>query len=235
MHCGSISGTWLLDILKEIPTSTAVYAIDIEPKLFPVNEELIASRGNVHFETATITKLPMIWSNKFNLIHQRLLVAALREGEWQLALAEMMRGLLPGGWVQLGEVGSWSAGPFTSTHLRLVQQLFKAKGLMLDCARHIPDMLRASGFVNIQTVERTIPLGKWAGEEGVKARDNFIGVFKGIKTPILNAGGLGVVETEAEFDALLESVEKEWDNTRDSTIEFHVFYAQKPFMSSSQE
>ncbi|KAH9934326.1 uncharacterized protein B0H18DRAFT_1082848 [Fomitopsis serialis] len=228
LDSGTGSGTWLLDVLSIIPAAAVVHAIDIESRLFPVDDSRIVSRGNVEFLTTTITKLPAEWSGIFTLIHQRLLVAALRAEEWKMAINEMMRTLVPGGWVQLGEVGSWKAGPTTEKHIALVQTLFKAKGLVLDCARYIPDMLRDLGFVHVSVEERTIPLGSWAGDVGVGARNNFIGVFRGMKTPILNAGGLGVVDSEAEFDSLLDGVEMEWNETVGAEIRFYVFSAQKP-------
>ncbi|KAH9934317.1 uncharacterized protein B0H18DRAFT_869763 [Fomitopsis serialis] len=228
LDSGTGSGTWLVDILSIVPTSTVVHAIDIEARLFPTEVKEVVSRGNVEFMVATITKLPPEWSDMFKLIHQRLLVAALRAEEWTIAIKEMMRTLAPGGWVQLDEVGSWKAGPTTEKHILLVQDLFKAKSLVLDCARYIPDMLRDLGFVNICVEERTIPLGSWAGDVGVAARDNFMGVFRGMKTPILNAGGLGVVGSEAEFDELLDSVENEWNETVGAEIRFYIFSAQKP-------
>ncbi|KAH9841078.1 uncharacterized protein C8Q71DRAFT_743255 [Rhodofomes roseus] len=51
-------------------------------------------------------------TGRFKLVHQRLLIAALRSWEWTVALREIFRVLQPGGWVQLGEVGPWKAGPF---------------------------------------------------------------------------------------------------------------------------
>ncbi|KAI0919624.1 hypothetical protein AcV5_001638 [Taiwanofungus camphoratus] len=92
----------------------------------------------------------------------------------------------------------------------------------------MPALLRAEGFVNIDVEERTIPLGSWAGQDGTDARDNCIGVFKGMKTPILNSGGLGYVESEEAFDHLLDAVEKEWDATQGATIKFNIISGQKP-------
>jgi hypothetical protein len=49
-----------------------------------------------------------------------------------------------------------------------------------------------------------------------------------MKTPVLNAGGYGVVQTEKEFDDLLDAVEAEWEQTPDAYMEFFVFTARKP-------
>ncbi|THG96862.1 hypothetical protein EW026_g5044 [Hermanssonia centrifuga] len=133
-----------------------------------------------------------------------------------------------GGWVQIGEVGPWTAGSVTATHKSLVEALFEFKGLHLDCLKFIAELLREAGFIAIYEEERSIPLGKWGGQDGIDGRDNFIGVFRGMKTPILNAGGLGFVQTEGEFDSLLDAVEQEWDETSGAEIKFSVIYATKP-------
>lgn len=216
-----------MDAIHEIPPSVVLHGVDIESRLFPISDERIFSRGNVVFSTGTITSLPEDWSNTFALVHQRLLVAALQLSEWKVAFSEMYRVLAPGGWVQIGEVGPWKAGPTTDKHTSLVWSLFRAKGLILDIAKYIPDMLRAAGFIAVHEEERVIPLGKWAGKEGEEARDNFMGVFRGMKTPILKAGGLGFVKSEGEFDALLDAVEQEWDDTPGAEIRFSIIYGLK--------
>lgn len=72
-----------------------------------------------------------------------------------------------------------------------------------------------------------MPLGKWAGQKGIDARDNFMGVFRGMKTPILKSGGLGFVKSEAELDKLLDDLENEWDGTEGAEISFYIVTAQK--------
>jgi ubiquinone/menaquinone biosynthesis C-methylase UbiE len=94
------SGTWILDVAKIVPPDTTLYGIDIESRLFP-----FVVRQNIHFFVKTVTALPSYWTNTFQLINQRLLVAALTSSQWVTALAELKRILAPGGVLQLGEVG----------------------------------------------------------------------------------------------------------------------------------
>ncbi|CCL99490.1 uncharacterized protein FIBRA_01508 [Fibroporia radiculosa] len=224
--CGS--GVWLLDAINQVPNAVVLEGIDIESRLFPMDSKLIATRGNMNFSIGTITKLPSEWTATFTLVHQRLLIAALRAEEWGQAIKEMMRVLVPGGWVQLGEAGAWQAGKTTEKHRSLVDKLFVKRGLLLDCSDRIPSMLRAAGFSNVHIDKRPISLGSWAGEVGIEARENFMGVFRGMKSPVLNAGGLGYVNTEEEWESLLDAVEEEWDNTEGAEMSFFIFYAQKP-------
>ena len=212
----------MLDAAQDIPATVEMHGFDIESRLFPR-----AYPRNMSFSRSSVTSLPQEWSDTFSLVHQRLLVAALQKPDWERAIGEMHRVLAPNGWIQLGEVGRWQAGPITSRHQSLVQALFSAKGLVLDCASYIPLMLAQTGFVNIHVEERSIPLGAWAGSHGANGAANFIGVFRAMKTPILKSGGLGFVRSEEEFDQLLDKVEREWDESPGAEIKFYIFYAQK--------
>jgi len=212
----------MLDAAEEISADVELHGFDIESRLFPNSHP-----PNMSFSRMSNTSLPREWDDMFAFVHQRLLVAALQKPDWERAISGMHRVLAVDGWIQLGEVGPWRAGPITARHQSLVQSLFVAKGLVLDCAAYIPAMLSQAGFANISIEERSIPLGKWAGDHGVNGATNFIGVFRAMKTPILKAGGLGFVRSEQEFDRLLDQVEREWDQTPGAEIRFYIFSAQK--------
>ena len=129
-----------------------------------------------------------------------MLIAALQSSEWPQALREMHRVLRPGGWLQLGEAGKWHAGPQDARLASLVRALFVSRGLLLDVALDLPRLVTEAGFVDVTVEKRMIQLGRWAGPQGRDASDNFLGVFAGMKTPVLRSGGLGIVSSEEEFD-----------------------------------
>ncbi|EED77791.1 predicted protein, partial [Postia placenta Mad-698-R] len=220
LDSGTGSGIWLLDVLNHVPSSVKLYGIDIEPCLFPRDNEALLSRGNIHFSVGSITKLPAEWTDTFTLVQQRLLVAALQHAEWRVVISEIFRVLKPTGWVQLCEAGPFKAGPVTDKFRILLYALFAHKGLLLDCGVHIPIWMREAGFTNIHVEERAVPLGQWAGQLGVDGSNDIISIFRGMKTPILNAGGLGLVSSEEEFDGFLDDLEKEWDETEESLVLF---------------
>ena len=211
-------------------SNAGVYALDIEPGLFPREDPAIVARGNVHFHVGSITALPTDWEHKFCLIHQRLLIAALRKEEWEKALAEMLRALVPGGWVQLEEIGTWKAGGETEGFTNLTDAMATAKELVFDCALIIPGILRRTGFVEVSVEKIIIPLGSQGGQLAVDARTNWMGAFRGLKTPILKAGGFGYVHSEEEYDAKLGAVEREWEAMPEAHIEYFVFTAKKPLL-----
>ncbi|KAH8106631.1 hypothetical protein DFH11DRAFT_1639294 [Phellopilus nigrolimitatus] len=211
---------WLLDVASELSVSAILHGVDLESRLFPHSRPT-----NVSFSVGSIVSLPEEWKNKFDLVNQRLLLTALTRSQWPQTLGQIHRVLSPGGWVQLGEVGTWHAGPVSERHRRMLHALFDSRELLLDVSMEIPELLRKAKFDNIKVEVRNLPL---AGETGADARNNWIGAFRAVKTPIMRLGGLGFVQTEEEFDHFLDELEKEWDSTPDAEIEFHIFYAQKP-------
>jgi SAM-dependent methyltransferase len=208
-------------------------AIDIESRMFPT-----CPPKNIEFRIESVTNLPCDWTGKFSLVHQRLLMIALQIPQWPVALREIYRVLRPGGWVQLGEGCAWIEGeypnkPCMEKLVAMYRALTNARNLYIDCALGIEKMLEEAGFVDIRRESGMPRMGKWAGEDGIDNRVNHVGVFKGIKTPVLEAGGYGQVTSEEEYDALLEGLAREWDETPSAGSpgtekEFRIFWARKP-------
>ncbi len=83
---------------KEVPESVQVFGADVSSANFPSS-----APSNVTMTIASTTSLPEEWKGQFDLVHQRLLLAALRSEQWPVVLSEMYRVLKPGGAVQLVE------------------------------------------------------------------------------------------------------------------------------------
>ncbi|KAH9934279.1 uncharacterized protein B0H18DRAFT_550840 [Fomitopsis serialis] len=230
LDSGTGTGIWLLDAMKVVPDSTVLHGLDIEPGLFPRDDHAVVSRGNVHFHVGSCTALPSDWNSKFKLVNQRHMIAALRKEEWGRSIQEIFRVLEPGGWVQFGEVEYWRAGPETEKFKALTTTVAKAKGLVLDCAVRVPELLRETGFSQISVQSTVIPLGKNGGQLAADARRNWMAVFRGLKTPVLKAGGFGHVSSEADFDLMTDRMEDEWQNSQDAEIQNNVICAQKPLL-----
>ncbi len=187
---------------------------------------------NVSFSINTVTDLPPEWTGCFDLVHQRLLVGALRESEWPAAMAEIYRVLRPGGWVQLTEAGPrFESYAMTTSQWKLqymLRQTYASRNLSYDCAVRIPQLLENAGFVGLGVETRLFPLGSWAGEAGITHRNNTAGVHRGMKSAILRNGGFGMVASEDEFDRLIDTVEREWNEIEGSEAAFTTIFAQKP-------
>jgi hypothetical protein len=84
----------------------------------------------------------------------------------------------------------------------------------------------------VYTERRRLLIGKWAGEQGVVLRDNTVSAFGGMKTPILKAGGFGLVGSDEEFEGLLSSVKDEFDAEGNRSQYYTICWAQKPKSST---
>jgi SAM-dependent methyltransferase len=219
------AGSWLLDCMKNVPGSVEIYGIDIETRLFPAADCL---PDNVHLSLNSVTNLPSEWSDTFTLINQRLLMLALRNHEWVIALKELHRVLAPKGWLQLCEIDPGSCkGPVAEKFNALLIALCDSKGFLVEIASQLPEMLLNAGFVNVHVDSRSTPLGKWAGKYGEDGRDNILSIWKGMKTAVMTAGGLGFVHSVEEYDEYLEDFKRELDGTPGRQIAWVSIYAQK--------
>ncbi|KAJ7074189.1 S-adenosyl-L-methionine-dependent methyltransferase [Mycena amicta] len=228
LDTGTGPGLWIMDLASSVDPSIEMIGVDIESRLFPLSPP-----KNISFRVESVVNLPSEWSNTFTLIHQRLLILALEIPQWPLALSEMYRVLRPGGWVQIAESTPWHEGVYPGRpSMEKLATLYRAvanrRNLYVDCAYDMPKLLQDAGFVDIQSESRMQLMGKWGGENGAAMKTNHVGVLRGIKTPILQAGGFGVVSSEAEYDALIEGLDREWEDVPGTDKEFIVFWARKP-------
>lgn len=67
-------------------------------------------------------------------------------------------------------------------------------------------MLGDVGFVDIRSERRVQLIGEWAGDIGASNQAKEVRMFRGIKTPILEAVGFGYVTSEADYDELLDGL-----------------------------
>ena len=227
-----LAATWLTDCRSLLPESVQFYGIDIESKLFPA---YASTPPNTHFSVGSATSLPSYWTSKFSLVNQRLLILALTTSEWQKVISEIYRVLEPGGYAQFIEIDSkWYSGPKTAAHVAFLSTFLDAKGLDLHCCEHISRWMTAVGFVGVRSKEVTVKIGTWAGPIGEEARDASIGALRGMKGPVMKAGGMGYVTSPEEFDAKVDAVAEEWDRTVGSHRKLKVFYGMKPVQISTR-
>jgi predicted SAM-dependent methyltransferase len=217
-------GSWILDVASQLP-SAELYGIDIETRLFPESKP-----ANVSFSGRSITDLPQEWDFKFNLVHQRLLYAALKRTEWTAAIRNMYRVLRPGGWVRLGESENVPvcAGSYTKQLYGFLKDLHSYYDLDISIHEQLQKRILDAGFRDVKVERRSFKLGQWAGEEGIANRNNLIGVYRGMKQRSIEEGVLNKLISEAEFDELLDNVQNEWDQIEGTEIVFKILIAMKP-------
>jgi hypothetical protein len=150
---------------------------------------------------------------------------------WRAAFKELYRILVPGGWINLIEplmdVGqfSWTPGPATTQFFMLVRAVMLANGIIPDLPHRLPALLQEAGFINIHTKECEVSL---YGHDGAEMRDNIRTGMLGLRAPVLDAGGMGFVKNEEEYNGWLTATMEELSETPESVSQNFMVYAQKP-------
>lgn len=105
----------------------------------------------------------------------------------------MFRCTKAGGSIQLTEVITplnSEAGSYNRKWYQLLETFMASSGTLLHCAKILPELLNEAGFADVTCREKRIVLGSKGGQPGMDARKSRIGAFRGMRTPILNAGTL---------------------------------------------
>ncbi|KAL1665328.1 S-adenosyl-L-methionine-dependent methyltransferase [Schizophyllum commune] len=219
--CGT--GIWTVQAAAQHP-DIEFTGVDIEARNFPISHP-----PNARFLVESITHLPDEWSSVFDLVYQRLLIAALRAQEWSQAIAEAYRVLQPGGWAQFVECSTlWLRGPVAVRALEIKRALFSHRRMLSTCAEDIPQMLEDAGFHNVRS-ERVFIEMAGTTPEAFSARTTIVGVYRQFKDAVVQAGGFGLVKSGEEYDALMDELEEEIKTGVDGTypLEYVAIVAKK--------
>ncbi|KIK66220.1 hypothetical protein GYMLUDRAFT_38034 [Collybiopsis luxurians FD-317 M1] len=228
LESGAGTGIWALEFSeqsKKEGIELDIECIDISNKQFPHTHP-----ANVHFSVHSVVELPADWSGTFSYAHQRLLILAMNGSRWRQAVGELFRVLSPGGWVELLEPEvkqlNFDVGPCSKKLKSLILSMFMENGIIDNLGVYLPSILEEAGFVNVRCETRHMSIGK-SGDSGYLSEE-WRDLWKGIKQPLLDSGGYGLVQTGEEFEEILEGATLEWDNSNEAGCTYHTILARKP-------
>lgn len=234
VHCTSAThsvptlGSWIEDVSKLLPPHAILHGIDINAKMFPAVRPY-----NSSFSVASVLDLPSAWNNRFDFVHQRLLVWALSADEWRQSLTGAFRILHPGGWMQIAEPGIFEGGgECTARMWNIMREVLAFRNLRADIVLTAPALFHEIGFREVGEECHHIKLGRWAGEIGVHGSESLRGAFRSMKPLVIRLGGMGMADPEREFDELVDGLQREWDAREGMTVELRVVYGRKPDVGS---
>ncbi|KAM0745624.1 hypothetical protein T439DRAFT_361109 [Meredithblackwellia eburnea MCA 4105] len=165
LESGTGTGIWLKDLAASSPVPIGrIVAFDLSDIQFPPSDErrLEVKGGKkveVEFFTHSVVEaLPREMKGSFDLVHQRLLVVGLREGDWAPAVRNLAEAAKPGGWVQIVEcqAGITADGKQTRaiTNADTVMKIAsEVSGKDKDCVDKIGKRMAAAGLTSISELE----------------------------------------------------------------------------------
>lgn len=186
----------------------------------------------MHWSVQSVTHLPREWQNSFSYVHQRLLIAALDDLGWNKAINQFCDVLMPGGWIELVEIEAkmlrYGVGPKSEALVALITQLFNKKGVIGDPQIYLPALLAKVGFVDIHCESRDVPICQSMGD-GLNRSQQWYDLWMGMKGPMVTGGGYGIVQSEKEYETLLQGCLEEWTKSDLANTTYYTIVARKPF------
>ena len=219
LDSGSGTGQWAFDLCAEFPDAVVV-GFDLEPSKpdQPANYRFV--HGNL------LHGLPFA-TDRFDFIHQRLLVPGIPLKRWAEVVAELVRVARPGGWVELVEA-DWAIESGGSASERLVEiagRLGRSHGLDTTgiVFRSLGTCLERAGLVDVKRHAVDVPLGEWAGRIGSLMATDYRAAAMRISAIVEAQFGIG----QDAFHELIRTAWQEWDENR-SKCQFAIAFGRKP-------
>ncbi|CAG8656277.1 12787_t:CDS:2, partial [Ambispora gerdemannii] len=212
--CGT--GIWILDMAKQYPNSKFV-GIDLSP-IFPT-EDL---PSNVEFVQYNVLDVLPYEDASFDFVHQKFLVVAFTETQWEeKVIPEMIRLARPGGWVELLEADAYltSDGKATNRIAKALNKFMTAKGMNCTIGKKLQRILENTNtFSEITSNKKAVVLGKKGGESGQETLKFYtvgVGSCRGFLSTEMNI-------MPEHFDALMETISIEAEQTTSCFNQYRI-------------
>lgn len=176
-----------MDLASALPDSTTYMGTDIAAHMFPASPA-----PNMHFVVQSVTEpWPGEWDSSFDLVHQRLVLAACDPASAKRAVAALFSLVKPGGWIQLLECdhsGGFSAAqksryPATTKFGDLVMKALAATGKSGQYGPSLRGWLREAGALDVVETLLDCPVGTSAATPALKesTKENLLSVVMNLK------------------------------------------------------
>jgi SAM-dependent methyltransferase len=216
---GAGTGQWAYDLCRKFPQALVI-GLDLEPGKPGAPPNYRGVRANV------LQGLPF-GDDRLDFVHQRLLFSGVPVASWPTVVAELVRTVRPGGWVELVE-GATQLEPVSPASDRLCGLLRRlgelrgldSTGIVFDS---LDDYLIRAGATMVTKQTAALPVGEWGGRIGSLMASDMRALFTRLG-PAFDAA-LGVPAADSED--LVRDAQEEWEEHH-TTYSFAVAYGQKP-------
>lgn len=216
LDVGSGPGDWALDLIKQYP-SLQVTGIDNSEKVAREAERRshYYNMRSAKFVLADATRQLPFNDDSFDLVHMRFASSFIFPNQWPTVLAEMLRVLRPGGWINIveQEPGSTSYEAFNRI-MALTMQALRLVGLSLSpfsntigVAARIYGLLLDAYLLDVSYDVHIVDLGADNHLNNSDARASAWTMLMNFKPLVI---GVGLVDAQT-WDALLTELREEVD------------------------
>jgi ubiquinone/menaquinone biosynthesis C-methylase UbiE len=219
LDVGTGTGIWPAEMARLFP-HTQIVGIDVAFSSLP--HPLPA--GCTFARVNILEGLPFP-DEQFTYTHQRLLVAAIPALHWPRVAHELFRVTAPGGWLELLEIGDaiQNAGPATKRLLTWMTDISKSLGFEMEVLRHLGDLLKQAGCVDVDAQDIPVPLGTWAGATGQMMLTDVLHGYNALKDSYCPRSN-----TPPEvFDTMVRDAVVEWERNHALYV-FHAAFGRRP-------
>ncbi|RKP09147.1 S-adenosyl-L-methionine-dependent methyltransferase [Thamnocephalis sphaerospora] len=215
LDVGTGPGAWIMDMATEFPACEFI-GVDVSP-IQPV----VVMPSNARFEITNILEGLCFADNAFDLVHARLLMAAMPKTCWPDLIADMARVCTSDGVVELCETDAiiCNAGPVAEQVNGWLLAVCNMRVIDLSHVWGIPLMMQEAKLQVEKRVKYSMPIGEWCGPLGKVGLSGLVGIINGMRFSIMQACGV----TDEHIDTLIAALPEEV-NQRQShwTIELTV-------------
>ncbi|KAK7423060.1 hypothetical protein QQZ08_009227 [Neonectria magnoliae] len=220
------SGIFLKELAPKLPEQAQLDGFDMDSSKFPDPSSLPA---NVKLQLGNVLEpFPEEMLGKYDLVHVKLLYAALKKDEWLLAARNLKTLLKPGGYLFWSEIGAYgyASNPYSEAFhewKRIESEAAVKLGRDPKCPVLLPYQFRQAGFKYVDekvfvTLGRPDLIDIITKMALFYMPQNLNGLLKlGVMSPDL---------TEEKVNSLVDTVTKETENGVEIGTNFHWVWGQ---------
>jgi ubiquinone/menaquinone biosynthesis C-methylase UbiE len=223
--CGT--GRWAMEMGAQFPFANVVGLDLVLPEDFSstLGHGLERRPENVVFiEGNVLNGLPFAHAS-FDFVYMRLLFMGIPANDWPRVINELARVTRPGGWVESLEtlrVGS-DRSPAMKVIIEWGNELLKRRGLDPCIARRIPEMMRASGLIQVTT--RELPKETQTRHGRSSRKTSGLAMIEHLKPQIVEQG----IARAEEYDRVAARAKIELEQDKEPRgMPTYVTFGQRP-------
>ena len=238
LDIGTGPGDWVVEMSGQYPKATIV-ASDIG--VFDAGIGHV-DLPNVYFRLDD-ARGEWTYREPFDLVHLRGLSGAFQD--WSYIYAQAFKHLNPGGYIEVSDADPAadtvtlpnSENSYLSIYTSAMRSAAETAGYPRDLSHLRPAMLSAAGFVDIQVLERELPIGLWPQDtrEKTLGKMALIAVLEGLEAYSLRHLTATSKWTADEARDLCEKVKLELLAAKKMTVRIRILSGRKPISAKEQK